>query len=90
MLEGIKKNKRNVAMMILFGAAGILMLPMILGIEKFSKKFPKAYRCIMFLIFCIIMAACIYCILIKRQFNFLIICICMAIALCDIRKKENK
>ncbi len=90
MLEAIKKNKRNVVMMILFGAAGILVIPMILGIEKLSKKFPRAYKCVMLTIFCIIMAACIYGLFPKHQMNFLVVCICMAIAFDDIMKKENQ
>lgn len=77
MLEVIKKNKMKVVMVILFGVAGVLIIPMILGIQKFSKKFPKAYNCILLTIFGIIMVACVYCFFSKHQTNFLVICICI-------------
>lgn len=83
MLETIKKNKINVLMTILFGAAWLLVIPVILGIEKLSNKYPRVCKWIGRTIYFIILAICAYILIIKHQISFLPIIICMLMPFCN-------
>lgn len=88
MLDSIKRNKMHIVVWtVLFGVAGALIIPVILGIRKLSKKFPKACKYTIFTICCLVTAVCIYCILMKHQINFVPVCICSVLAIYRIVKK---
>ena len=90
MLEVIKKNRISIVMVILFGVVGILGIPAILGIEKFSKKYPKAFKGIAITIYFIIMAVCMCFLVIKHQMIYLPIWICMVMGICNTAKTSDK
>jgi len=90
MLEVLKKNKMNVVMVVLFGAVWLLIIPVILGIEKISKKYPNTCKWIARVVYFFIMAFAA-CILIKnQQVQYLPILMCMGLVFCNTKKKENK
>lgn len=89
MLDTIRKNKINVLMTILFGAVWVLIIPVILGIEKISKKYPKVCKCIGLTIYYVVMAVCVYFLSFKHQLSFLPILICMMMPCCNTMKEQK-
>ena len=90
MLEAIKKNKKNIVMIILFGVVWILIIPVILGIDKISKKYPKVCKCIALTIYIFIMAFCVYVLISKHQIYYLPIFICMMLSFYNTMKKNDR
>lgn len=89
MLETIKKNKMNMVMMILFGAVWVLIIPVILGIDRISKKYPKVCKGIAFVIYHFLMTFCVYIIILKHQINYLPIFICIILSFCNTSKERQ-
>ena len=86
MLKSMKNNKKYIcwlAVIGLFGIAGLLLAPVVMYIIKLSNRYPKAFRWIVFAAFVLIG---IYGILFERKWNMslIIICIGMVIAVSDI------
>ena len=93
MLKELKKNKMSiVAIGILFGVMGVLIIPMIAVIVKISnalsKKYPRIYKYSMIAFIGILLAISLYCVIIKHQMGFLAIVACLAITLCDTIKNR--
>jgi len=90
MLEVLKKNKMNVVMVVLFGAVWLLIIPVILGIEKISNKYPKTCKWIARVVYYFMMACGAYIIIKEQQVQYLPVLMCMGLVFCNTKKEENK